>query len=77
MSGEIWRDGMSRRTATIGLLLLAYAASVVGANLMISRLGLVPVGFGLMAPAGVYLAGLTFGLRDALHETGGKGRGPS
>jgi uncharacterized PurR-regulated membrane protein YhhQ (DUF165 family) len=49
----------------------AFVATVYGANWALARLGLVPVGFGLMAPAGVYFAGLAFGLRDALHELGG------
>lgn len=30
------------------------------------------MGFGLMAPAGVYFAGLAFSLRDGLQETGGR-----
>ncbi|NJO83647.1 MAG: VUT family protein [Blastochloris sp.] len=34
--------------------------------------GVVPVGFGLMAPAGVYFAGLAFSLRDGLQETLGR-----
>jgi uncharacterized PurR-regulated membrane protein YhhQ (DUF165 family) len=52
--------------------LLAYVATIVGANWAIVRFGLVPVGFGLVAPAGVYFAGLAFTLRDALQETGGR-----
>ncbi|PDW00054.1 hypothetical protein CJ255_21180 [Candidatus Viridilinea mediisalina] len=46
--------------------------TIVAANLAITYLGIVPVGFGLMAPAGVYFAGLAFSLRDALHETLGR-----
>jgi uncharacterized PurR-regulated membrane protein YhhQ (DUF165 family) len=49
-----------------------FLATVVAANAALHRWGIVPVGFGLYAPAGVYFAGLTFGLRDALHETGGR-----
>jgi uncharacterized PurR-regulated membrane protein YhhQ (DUF165 family) len=52
-------------------LFVAFVATVYGANWALARWGLVPVGFGLMAPAGVYFAGLAFGLRDALHEVGG------
>jgi uncharacterized PurR-regulated membrane protein YhhQ (DUF165 family) len=45
---------------------------VFAANLAITLIGIVPVGFGLMAPAGVYFAGLAFSLRDALQETLGR-----
>jgi len=50
----------------------AFVAVVYGANWALERYGIVSVGFGLMAPAGVYFAGLGFGLRDALHEAGGR-----
>jgi uncharacterized PurR-regulated membrane protein YhhQ (DUF165 family) len=58
-----------------GVLALAgYAGSIVAANWIIQHVGLVPVGFGLMAPAGVYAAGLAFSLRDLTHEAyGAKG----
>lgn len=49
-----------------------YALTILCANLAITYLGFVPVGFGLQAPAGVYFAGLAFSLRDWLQETGGK-----
>lgn len=49
----------------------AMLAAVYATNWMLETFGMVPVGFGLEAPAGVYLAGLVFGLRDVLHETGG------
>lgn len=32
---------------------------------------MVPVGFGLLTPAGVYFAGLGFTFRDLIHETSG------
>ena len=54
------------------ILTAAYLATIVAANWALDRWGIVPVGFGLAAPAGVYFAGLTFGLRDALHETTGR-----
>jgi len=50
----------------------AYLACIVGANAALKRWGFVPIGFGLTAPAGVYLAGLSFGLRDAVQEVGGR-----
>ncbi|HYF46012.1 MAG TPA: VUT family protein [Acidimicrobiales bacterium] len=48
-----------------------YAATIVAANWLIAAFGLVPVGFGLLAPAGVYAAGLAFTFRDLLHESKG------
>lgn len=62
---------MSQRT--VGLITLAgYILTIFAANLAITVIGIVPVGFGLMAPAGVYFAGLAFSLRDALQETQGR-----
>ena len=49
-----------------------FLATVWLANLALERFGFVSVGFGLMAPAGVYFAGASFGLRDAIQEKGGK-----
>lgn len=48
--------------------LVAYTGTIVAANWAISAFGLVPVGFGLMAPAGVYFAGLAFTLRDLVQD---------
>lgn len=50
----------------------AYLVCIVGANWALAHWGIVPIGFGLTAPAGVYLAGLTFGLRDAVQEDAGR-----
>lgn len=50
-----------------------YVGTVFAANWAINRFGVVPVGFGLMAPAGVYFAGLAFTLRDLTHEALGRG----
>lgn len=49
----------------------SYLGTIVAANWAITRFGAVPVGFGLLAPAGVYFAGLAFTLRDLLHEAAG------
>lgn len=51
---------------------VAFVATVFAANWAIAEYGAVPVGFGLLAPAGVWFAGLAFTLRDALHEFGGR-----
>lgn len=48
-----------------------FAALVVAANVLTSQLGLWPAGFGLMVTAGTYAAGLTFAVRDELHDQGG------
>jgi uncharacterized PurR-regulated membrane protein YhhQ (DUF165 family) len=49
-----------------------YVGTVFAANWAITRFGMVPVGFGLLAPAGVYFAGLAFTLRDLTHEALGR-----
>ncbi len=54
------------------IALIGYVVTIILANVAIMTFGIVPVGFGLMAPAGVYFAGLVFSLRDALHETRGR-----
>jgi uncharacterized PurR-regulated membrane protein YhhQ (DUF165 family) len=54
------------------LPLLAYIGTILGANWAISSFGLVPVGFGLLAPAGVYFAGLAFTFRDLTQDTLGR-----
>jgi queuosine precursor transporter len=62
---------MSQRTVGI-ITLVGYILTIFAANLAITMIGIVPVGFGLVAPAGVYFAGLAFSLRDALQETLGR-----
>ncbi|MCC7368438.1 MAG: VUT family protein [Chloroflexi bacterium] len=52
--------------------LIGYILVIVLANWAISTFGLVPVGFGLLAPAGVYFAGLAFTLRDLVQEQLGR-----
>lgn len=50
----------------------AFVATVYAANLALTHFGVVAIGFGLHAPAGVFFAGLGFLLRDVLHEAGGR-----
>jgi hypothetical protein len=52
--------------------LVAYIATIFAANWAITTFGLVPVGFGLMAPAGVYFAGLAFTFRDLTQDALGR-----
>jgi uncharacterized PurR-regulated membrane protein YhhQ (DUF165 family) len=50
----------------------AYIATIFAANWAIQTFGLVPVGFGLLAPAGVYFVGLAFTFRDLAQESVGR-----
>ena len=59
---------MTRAWGPGGLFLLGYIATIFGANWAIANVGVVPVGFGFVAPAGVYFAGLAFTFRDLVQE---------
>lgn len=60
---------MTRKFKTVAAVGLAlYLAQIVAANWAIAHYGVVPVGFGLAAPAGVYFIGLGLVLRDQVHE---------
>lgn len=48
------------------MLLILYLLTVPAANLLITKFGVIPIGFGLMAPAGVFTIGLAMVLRDAV-----------
>lgn len=61
---------MIKSLGRVGLF-LAFVGTVWGANWLLSTYGVVPIGFGLNAPAGVFLAGLAFTFRDLLHESSG------
>jgi queuosine precursor transporter len=53
----------------IGLFaLLAFLSTIPLANWLVQTYGAVSIGFGLMAPAGVFVAGLAFTLRDIAHR---------
>lgn len=52
--------------------LLAYVLTIVAANWAITVFGVVPVGFGLMAPAAVFFVGLAFTFRDLTQERLGR-----
>lgn len=73
--GPGW-DGRRARPAVVAFAV--YVASIVGANWMISHVGTpvqgaheLPVGFGLKAPSGVYLAALSFVARDIVQRFSG------
>lgn len=63
------RSAVVWRTVLFGA---AYLSTIVAANWAVAAYGLVPVGFGLLAPAGVAFAGLAFTLRDLLHDAAGR-----
>jgi queuosine precursor transporter len=50
----------------------AFIACILAANYVTTEYGMVPVGFGVVATAGTYFAGLCFVLRDAVQDTAGK-----
>lgn len=54
------------------IALLGFIGTIFAANWAIEHYGVVPVGFGLMAPAAVWFVGLAFTLREAVHETLGR-----
>lgn len=53
-------------------LCLAYVASVVAANWLTEKYGLVPVGFGLVVTAGTFAAGLTLLARNLTQDVAGR-----
>jgi uncharacterized PurR-regulated membrane protein YhhQ (DUF165 family) len=55
------------------IVFLAYIASIVAANITLMAWGTIPVGFGLLAPAGVLWAGLALTLRDLVQDRLGRG----
>jgi hypothetical protein len=54
------------------IALAGYILCIVAANATLALIGLVPVGFGLMAPAGVLWAGLALTMRDLTQDALGK-----
>lgn len=56
------------RTALIAAAAAAYVGTVVLANVLVERVGVIDVGFGRQAPAAVLAVGLTLVVRDVLHE---------
>ncbi len=60
-------------TKTMGVVAAAlFIGTVWAANWAVQRYGVVNVGFGLEAPAGVWFVGLAFGLRDVTHHILGR-----
>jgi uncharacterized PurR-regulated membrane protein YhhQ (DUF165 family) len=51
--------------------LAVYIAAIVAANVLTTHFGLVPVGFGLLVPAGTYAAGFALLARDVVQRAAG------
>ena len=61
------------RMTRIGIAaVIGYIATIFAANWLIQHVGMVNVGFGLMAPAGVFAAGIALTLRDVVQVTLGR-----
>lgn len=48
---------------------VAFIATVFVANWLVTHVGIINIGFGLVAPAGVLVVGVAFTLRDFVHRT--------
>lgn len=55
------------------VLVSAYMLVILAANAALQAFGLVSVGFGLLAPAGVFFVGIGFTLRDLIQRHAGSG----
>lgn len=53
------------------MLVLAYLAAIVATNALIPLVGVIPLGFGIMAPAAVLGVGAVLVLRDVVQERHG------
>lgn len=62
----------TKRISLAPVIAVIFLGCILAANVVTTHLGMVPVGFGLIATAGTYFAGATFILRDALQDVAGK-----
>jgi hypothetical protein len=60
------------RRITAATVLVGYIATIPASNWLVAHYGAVPVGFGYLAPAGVYTVGLALVLRDLAREAAGR-----
>lgn len=63
---------MNQNRLTAAFAIAAYAATIVAANWLTARHGMVPVGFGLTATAGTFAAGAALLLRDVVQDVLGR-----
>lgn len=66
------KQNNKKGVAMSAILFVLFVGCVFGANWALTTFGLVPIGFGMVAPAGVYFSGLGFTLRDLLHDATGR-----
>jgi uncharacterized PurR-regulated membrane protein YhhQ (DUF165 family) len=62
----------NKRKAVACWCTAALVLTILAANWAASTFGLVPIGLGLMIPAGTFFAALMFVLRDVIQQTGGR-----
>ena len=62
--------GVGRLAGLVALV--AYVSNVLGANLLLTHVGVVDIGFGLQAPAAVFAVGLALTLRDCVQSSLGR-----
>lgn len=65
-------DGLRPNGGLLVIWFLLYVLTIPAANWAIATFGLIPVGFGLLAPAGVLFAGAALSLRDFTQESLGR-----
>lgn len=64
-------ENLMTLTARTSAAVTGFIATIPAANLLVEHVGMTPVGFGLLAPAGVYMVGLALVLRDLVREWAG------
>lgn len=69
---KLYPQMVNGRLVVPAVLFVAFVATVVLANWLVNEAGIVHVGLGYQAPAGVFVVGVAFSLRDALQERAGK-----
>jgi uncharacterized PurR-regulated membrane protein YhhQ (DUF165 family) len=66
------RANSTTKTLALIATAIAYLSTVVAANWLIDHVGVIPVGLGLLAPAGVYMIAPALVLRDLVQWLGGR-----
>lgn len=64
--------GLRVKLILAALVTMAYIGTIFAANWALQKWGIVDVGLGMQATAGVYFAGLSLTLRDGVHELAGR-----
>jgi uncharacterized PurR-regulated membrane protein YhhQ (DUF165 family) len=60
---------MNRTRLVGGVAVAGFIGTILAANWLVTNVGLINIGFGLIAPAGVLMVGVAFTLRDIVHRT--------